>query len=143
VPLEHTRGNGVDSGAIGDVAGLGLASELLGERLETIGTAGEQDAEVAARCEQACDLHADARRGAGDNRDPAHEKRLSLGGPGETVAGRSAALDAATPRFARRPTSSAAASSVAPIGTTIGAPCVLASQRPSQRSDEHRPTETS
>jgi hypothetical protein len=78
VPLEHTRGNGVDSGSIGDVAGLGLASELLGELLEAIGTAGEQDAEVAARSEQACDLHADARRGARDDRDPAHRKRLSL-----------------------------------------------------------------
>ena len=78
VPLEHTRGNGVDGGAIGDVAGLGLATELLGERLEPIGAAGEQDAKVAPRCEQAGNLGADARGGARDDRDPAHEERLSL-----------------------------------------------------------------
>ena len=78
MPLEHARGDGLDGGAVGDVAGLGLAAELLRERLEAIGAAGEQDAEVAAGREQAGDLGADARRGARDDRDPAHAKRLSL-----------------------------------------------------------------
>ena len=34
-----------------------------------------------------------------------------------------------------------AAFSVAPIGTAIGAPCVLASRHPSHTRDEHRPSE--
>jgi hypothetical protein len=32
VPLEHARGDGLDGGAVGDVAGLGLAPQLLRER---------------------------------------------------------------------------------------------------------------
>src|SRR5207248_8657411 len=52
------------------------------ERLESFGAAGEQDAQVAPRGEQACDLHPDARGGASDDRDPAHaEEAISVGGP--------------------------------------------------------------
>ena len=76
--LEDAGGDGLDGAAVGDVARLGLAAELLGERLEPVGPAGEQDAEVAPRCEQAGDLDADPRRGPRDDRDPAHEDRLSL-----------------------------------------------------------------
>ena len=61
MPFEHARGDGVDCGAVGDVARLGLAADLLRERLEPVGAAGEQDAEVAARREQAGDLDADTR----------------------------------------------------------------------------------
>ena len=78
VPLEHTRGDRLDGGTVGDVAWLGLAAQLLRERLESIGAAREQDAEVAPRREQAGDLDADARGGARDDSDPAHAKRLSL-----------------------------------------------------------------
>ena len=78
MPLEHARGDGLDGGAVGDVARLGFAAELLRERLESIGAAREEDAEVAPRREQAGDLDADARGGARDDRDPAHVERLSL-----------------------------------------------------------------
>ena len=78
MPLEHARGDGLDGGAVGDVARLGLAAELLGERLEAVGASREQDAEVAAGREQARDLGADARRGARDDRDPCPAERLSL-----------------------------------------------------------------
>ena len=78
VPLEHSCGDGLDGGAVGDVARLSLAAQLLRERLESIGAAREQDAEVAPRREQAGDLDADARGGARDNRDPTHVNRLPL-----------------------------------------------------------------
>src|SRR5262249_57420896 len=61
---------------------LGRAAELLRERLEALGAAGDQDAEVAARGKQARDLHADARGGASDDRDLAHAgQAISLGSP--------------------------------------------------------------
>src|SRR5205085_4836386 len=65
-------GNSLDGGAVGDIARLGLAADLLRQRLETSGSPGEQDAEVAAAGEQAGDLGADARGGARDDREPAH-----------------------------------------------------------------------
>ena len=76
--FEHAGGDGVDLGAVGDVAGLGLASCLVRELLQAIGAPREQDAEVAAGREQAGELGADARGGARDHRDPAHAERLSL-----------------------------------------------------------------
>ena len=77
VPLEHARGDGLDGGAVGDIARLRLAAQLLGERLEAVGASREQDAEVAARREQARDLGADARRGARDDSDPAHAREAT------------------------------------------------------------------
>ena len=87
MPLEDARSDRLDGDTVGDVARLGLAAELLSERLEPVGAAGEQDAEVAPRGQQAGDLDADARRGPRDNRDLAHvEQAIAVGGPGETAA---------------------------------------------------------
>jgi hypothetical protein len=74
--------------------------------------------------------HADAQAAApgGGRPLPAGDRRaVRLGGLGET--------GAEPPGRAARPE---AASSVAPIATAIGAPCVLASERPSHPDDERR-----
>ncbi len=65
--LEHRCRRAVDGLAVGDVADLCLAAELLREGLQTLAAAGEQDAAPAAAGEPAGDLRADATRGARDD----------------------------------------------------------------------------
>ena len=68
VPLEHGRGDALDCAAVGDVADLVLAAELLGERAQPILAAREQDAVEPASREGTRDRGADPARGAGDDR---------------------------------------------------------------------------
>ena len=58
--LEDPGSDSFDRGSIGDVARLGLAADLLRDRLKPLGAPGDQDTEVAARREHAGDRSADA-----------------------------------------------------------------------------------
>jgi hypothetical protein len=71
VPFANRRGRPLDGLAVGDVAELVLAAELLGERPQPVLAAGEEDAEVAARRKGAGDRGADPARGASDDGDAA------------------------------------------------------------------------
>jgi hypothetical protein len=71
VPLPHRRGQALDRLPVGDVAGLGLAVELFGERSKPVLAARDEDAAVAARGEGAGDRRADPARGARDDGDAA------------------------------------------------------------------------
>jgi hypothetical protein len=71
MPLAHRRRRSLDRFAVGDVADLGLAVELLGERAEPVLAARDEDASVAAGGESTGDRGADPARGAGDDGDVA------------------------------------------------------------------------
>src|SRR5205823_2637294 len=71
MPLANRGRRPLHGLAVGDVAELVLAAELLGQRAEPVLAPGEEDAEVAARREGAGDRGADPARGAGDDGDAA------------------------------------------------------------------------
>ncbi len=48
MPLENARGYCLDCRAIGDVARLGFAAELLGQLAQAVGAPREEDAAIAA-----------------------------------------------------------------------------------------------
>ena len=62
VPLQHAGGEGLDGGAVADVARLGLGAGLLGERPEPVFPARDEDAVPPACCERARRRLADPRR---------------------------------------------------------------------------------
>jgi hypothetical protein len=65
VPRLHRRGHGVDRCPIGDVAELVLGSDLRGQSLQSLFSAGEEDAVVALAGEGARDRSADSARSSG------------------------------------------------------------------------------
>jgi hypothetical protein len=70
----HPVGCGDERVAVGDV-GLDrdrVVAELVGQRLDAVGAAGEQCDAVAVGSQRASGRLADARRGAGDDRDATH-----------------------------------------------------------------------
>jgi hypothetical protein len=68
MPLEHRRRDAVDRRAVGDVAHLVLAVELLGECAEPVLAPREQDAAEPAPRELPGDRRPDPARRAGDDR---------------------------------------------------------------------------
>jgi hypothetical protein len=68
MPLEHTRRDPLDRLAVGDVADLVLAVELLRQLTQPVLAAGEQHAAPAVPCESSSEGRADAARRAGDDR---------------------------------------------------------------------------
>jgi hypothetical protein len=72
----------LDLPAVGDVADLVLAADLLGEGAEPILAAGEQDAQPTAACEPARELGPEAGRCSRDHRDALHALRKLADGDG-------------------------------------------------------------
>ena len=71
MPLAHLRGRSPDGLAVGDVAHLVLAVDLLGQGSEPFLTPREEDAEVPAPGQPAGERGADTARGARDDGDAA------------------------------------------------------------------------
>ena len=72
VPFEDARGKRLDGRAVADVAQLGLAAGLLGQRAQPVCAAGDEHAVPAPGGEQACGRLADPGRCTCDHRDPLH-----------------------------------------------------------------------
>ncbi len=72
VAFEDARGKRLDGSPVADVARLGLAACLLGQRAQPVGAAGDEDAVPAPGGEQACGRLADPRRGTRDHGDALH-----------------------------------------------------------------------
>jgi hypothetical protein len=70
VALEDPRGHRIDGLAVGDVAHLHLAVDLVGERAEPVLAARDEDAPPALLRQKPRRCLADPRRRAGDDRDP-------------------------------------------------------------------------
>ena len=70
--LEDACGERLDGGPVADVARLGLAAGLLGERAEPVFAAGDEDAVPAAAGEQARGRLADPGGRTSDDGDPLH-----------------------------------------------------------------------
>jgi hypothetical protein len=67
--LRDARSGGLDLGAVGDVAGLGLAADLRRDSLEPLGPAGEEDAAPAAGGQEPRGGGPDSTRPSGDDGD--------------------------------------------------------------------------
>jgi hypothetical protein len=77
VALADPGHGGLDLLALGHVAELVLAAELVGQRLEPLAPAGDEDAAPAALREPARDRLADARAGSGDYGDALNTRIVS------------------------------------------------------------------
>lgn len=69
MPLGHSGGDLLDRGPVRDVAGLGFGAELGRRALETLATAGQQDAAPALRGQASRNRGADPARASRDDRD--------------------------------------------------------------------------
>ena len=67
MPLGHACGQGVDSGAVADVADLRLRADLLGELAQSLLAARDEHAAPACAGEVARERGSDPARAAGDH----------------------------------------------------------------------------
>ena len=85
MPFEDARGERLDGSAVADVARLGLAAGLLGQRSQPVFAAGDEDAVPAPGGEQACGRLADPGRGTRDHGDALHGANVTQMPCGQSV----------------------------------------------------------